>query len=57
MAHKLLGRLGVEPLGEGFDLAVFTAAMRLRTAPVKQVLLAGEVVVGRLSDGAGGWAG
>jgi formamidopyrimidine-DNA glycosylase len=46
MAHKLLGRLGVEPLGEGFDLAAFTVAMRLRTAPVKQVLLAGEVVVG-----------
>jgi formamidopyrimidine-DNA glycosylase len=46
IARKLLGRLGVEPLGEGFDLVAFTAAMRLRTAPVKQVLLAGEVVVG-----------
>ena len=46
IARKLLGRLGVEPLGEGFDLGAFTAAMRLRTAPVKQVLLAGEVVVG-----------
>jgi formamidopyrimidine-DNA glycosylase len=46
VARKLLGRLGVEPLGEGFDLLAFSAAMRQRTAPVKQVLLAGEVVVG-----------
>ena len=45
-AQKLLGHLGVEPLGEGFDLAAFCTAMRQRSAPVKQVLLAGEVVVG-----------
>lgn len=45
-ARKLLGHLGVEPLDAGFDLAAFCAAMRQRTAPVKQVLLAGEVVVG-----------
>lgn len=45
-ARKLLGRLGVEPLGAGFDLAAFCTAMHRRTAPVKQVLLAGDVVVG-----------
>jgi formamidopyrimidine-DNA glycosylase len=45
-AVKLLGGLGVEPLGEGFDLAAFHAALKKRKAPVKQVLLAGDVVVG-----------
>ncbi len=45
-AVKLLGRLGVEPLGEGFDAAAFHQALRRRNAPIKQVLLAGDVVVG-----------
>lgn len=45
-AVKLLGRLGVEPLGEDFDPRVFHAGLRLRNAPIKQVLLAGELVVG-----------
>lgn len=45
-AVKLLGRLGVEPLGEGFDAAAFHAALKRRKAPIKQVLLAGDVVVG-----------
>lgn len=45
-AHKLLGRLGVEPLGEGFDARAFHEALRRRHAPIKQVLLAGDVVVG-----------
>jgi formamidopyrimidine-DNA glycosylase len=45
-AQKLLGRLGVEPLGEEFSLAEFQGALKLRKAPIKQVLLAGEVVVG-----------
>jgi len=45
-AVKLLGRLGVEPLGEGFDVAAFHQALRRRNAPIKQVLLAGDVVVG-----------
>ena len=45
-AQKLLGRLGVEPLGEEFLLADFQNALKLRKAPIKQVLLAGEVVVG-----------
>ncbi|MEY4236560.1 MAG: putative formamidopyrimidine-DNA glycosylase [Pseudomonadota bacterium] len=45
-AQKLLGRLGVEPLGEEFILADFQSALKQRKAPIKQVLLAGEVVVG-----------
>ena len=45
-AVKLLGRLGVEPLGDDFDLAAFHAGLKRRTAPVKQVLLAGDLVVG-----------
>ena len=46
LARKLLGRLGMEPLGEQFDLDAFHAGLRRRRAPVKQVLLAGDVVVG-----------
>jgi formamidopyrimidine-DNA glycosylase len=46
MAVKLLGRLGVEPLSEEFDVASFHAGLKTRNAPIKQVLLAGEVVVG-----------
>ncbi len=46
VARKLLGRLGVEPLGEGFDLADFQRALKARQTAIKQVLLAGEVVVG-----------
>ncbi|MBX9818927.1 MAG: bifunctional DNA-formamidopyrimidine glycosylase/DNA-(apurinic or apyrimidinic site) lyase [Burkholderiaceae bacterium] len=45
-AQKLLGHLGVEPLGENFVPADFQWAMAQRKAPIKQVLLAGEVVVG-----------
>lgn len=45
-ALKLLGRLGVEPLGEGFDAKAFHAALMKRNAPIKQVLLAGDIVVG-----------
>lgn len=45
-ALKLLGRLGVEPLDEGFDLASFHAGLKRRAAPIKQVLLAGDLVVG-----------
>ncbi len=45
-AVKLLGGLGVEPLGDAFDVAAFHAALKKRTAPIKQVLLAGDVVVG-----------
>jgi len=46
VAQKLLAHLGVEPLDEGFGLAGFQAAMAQRKAPIKQVLLAGDVVVG-----------
>jgi formamidopyrimidine-DNA glycosylase len=45
-AVKLLGRLGVEPLGESFDAAVFHRALKLRKTAIKQVLLGGEAVVG-----------
>ncbi|MDO5623572.1 MAG: bifunctional DNA-formamidopyrimidine glycosylase/DNA-(apurinic or apyrimidinic site) lyase [Pseudomonadota bacterium] len=45
-ARKLLARLGVEPLGDGFDAVAFHQALRTRRAPIKQVLLAGDVVVG-----------
>lgn len=45
-AVKLLGRLGVEPLTDAFDPAAFHAGLRRRNAPVKQVLLAGDLVVG-----------
>ena len=45
-ASKLLGHLGVEPLEGGFDAGAFHAALRKRSASIKQVLLAGDVVVG-----------
>jgi formamidopyrimidine-DNA glycosylase len=45
-AAKLLGGLGVEPLGEGFDLDAFHAALKKRKAAIKQVLLSGDIVVG-----------
>lgn len=46
VAHKLLGRLGVEPLSAAFDAAPFHQALRLRQSAIKQVLLGGEAVVG-----------
>ena len=45
-AAKLLGGLGVEPLGDAFDITGFHQALTKRKAPIKQVLLAGDVVVG-----------
>lgn len=45
-AQKLLGALGMEPLGGDFDLDAFHAGLRRRPAAIKQVLLAGDVVVG-----------
>jgi formamidopyrimidine-DNA glycosylase len=44
--EKMLGRLGVEPLSDGFDARNFHEQLRKRKAPIKQVLLAGDVVVG-----------
>ena len=46
MALKLLGKLGMEPLSDGFDLALFQRALKARRTAIKQVLLAGELVVG-----------
>ena len=46
MAQKLLGKLGMEPLGENFDAKLFHHGLLKRKAPIKQVLLAGEVGVG-----------
>jgi formamidopyrimidine-DNA glycosylase len=46
VAHKLLGRLGVEPLGDDFDAPAFYLGLQQRKAAIKQVLLAGDVVVG-----------
>ena len=46
VAQKLLGRLGVEPLTEAFDSKQFHLALKLRRVAIKQVLLAGEAVVG-----------
>jgi len=45
-AVKLLGRLGVEPLSDDFDVDRFHAGLKRRKAAIKQVLLAGNVVVG-----------
>lgn len=45
-ACKLLGRLGVEPLGDSFDAASFHTALKLKKTAIKQVLLAGDIVVG-----------
>ena len=45
-ARKLLNKLGMEPLGDSFDAEAFHQGLRRRQAPIKQVLLAGEVVVG-----------
>jgi formamidopyrimidine-DNA glycosylase len=46
IAQKLLGRLGVEPLGADFDVAGFYLGLQQRKSAIKPVLLAGEVVVG-----------
>jgi formamidopyrimidine-DNA glycosylase len=45
-AVRLLGGLGCEPLEAGFDPAGFHQALRQRRASIKQVLLAGDIVVG-----------
>ncbi|MFP5461078.1 MAG: bifunctional DNA-formamidopyrimidine glycosylase/DNA-(apurinic or apyrimidinic site) lyase [Gammaproteobacteria bacterium] len=45
-AHPLLAGLGVEPLSGAFDGALLYRATRGRRVPIKQLLLAGTVVVG-----------
>ena len=44
--HPLLAHLGMEPFDPRFNGAVLHAGTRGRKAPIKQVLLAGDVVVG-----------
>jgi formamidopyrimidine-DNA glycosylase len=44
--HILLRGLGVEPLEEKFSGELLWRATRKRSAPIKQVLLAGDIVVG-----------
>lgn len=46
IAQKLLGRLGVEPLTDAFDTTLFHQALKTRKTAIKQILLAGQVVVG-----------
>ena len=46
VAVKLLGRLGVEPLEALFNAADFYQSLKKSNAPIKQLLLAGQVVVG-----------
>ena len=45
-ARKLLDKLGMEPLSDDFDIGHFHFALKRRKAAIKQVLLAGDVVVG-----------
>jgi formamidopyrimidine-DNA glycosylase len=45
-ARKLLDGLGVEPLEAGFDPLAFHRSLAKRRASIKQVLLAGDIVVG-----------
>lgn len=45
-ARKLLGNLGMEPLADEFTLTAFMVGLKASRAPIKQVLLAGRLVVG-----------
>ena len=44
--HLLLRKLGVEPLEPGFSAELLLKQSRSRSAPIKQVLLSGDIVVG-----------
>jgi formamidopyrimidine-DNA glycosylase len=44
--HLLLRKLGVEPLEDGFSGLLLHRETRRRSAAIKQVLLAGDIVVG-----------
>jgi len=44
--HLLIRGLGVEPLEDGFSAKLLYRMTRKRSAPIKQVLLAGDIVVG-----------
>lgn len=45
-SHVLLNKLGAEPLEEAFSAHLLYANTRARTMAIKQVLLAGDIVVG-----------
>ena len=45
-ARKLLAHWGMEPLSDDFTLAAFAAGLQTSRTPIKQVLLAGRLVVG-----------
>ncbi len=45
-ARRLLDQLGVEPFSEAFNARDFHTGLQQRAAPIKQVLLAGDLVVG-----------
>ncbi|WP_085317608.1 bifunctional DNA-formamidopyrimidine glycosylase/DNA-(apurinic or apyrimidinic site) lyase [Derxia lacustris] len=44
--HKLLAALGIEPFSAGFDARLFHRLAQGRRTAIKQVLLAGDIVVG-----------
>jgi len=46
LSHPLLARLGVEPLGPDFNAALLHSRLKGRRVPIKQALLAGDIVVG-----------
>ena len=46
LARKLLGGLGAEPLSDAFEPKAFEAGLKASRQNIKQVLLAGHVVVG-----------
>ena len=46
LATKLLGGLGMEPLSSAFDACTFHRQLKTRQVAIKQVLLAGDIVVG-----------
>jgi formamidopyrimidine-DNA glycosylase len=45
-ARKLLGKLGMEPLSDDFDVKQFHIGLKRRKTAIKQVLMAGDLVVG-----------
>lgn len=46
VAQKLLGKLGMEPLSDEFEIKAFCLGLKARTSAIKQVLLSGDLVVG-----------
>ncbi len=46
LLHPLLAKLGIEPLSADFNSALFHRLTRARSTPIKQILLAGQIVVG-----------